>query len=256
MKSKRIIFLTIILCQVFLVCTITFSETIRLKTGKIIEGEILEKTDDYIKIDFLGLPITYYAKEIENIEVKSVESVKPRKYYLVGDMNVTEDGFYVSKEYGISVKAPQEWRKLPNGTIFYNENALDTVKVLLILRKYPSPEEVVKNPVIVIEFYDASQDGNFKSALELQSNDVNSKDFTGSKLIEAPKEIIINGQTGASMVYEFPTAVDTIKAIDCDFLLSVNRVCKLAFLANPEEFDKLLPEFQEFVNSLKLTAQE
>ncbi len=42
----------------------TFPETIKLKSGETIEGEIIEKTNEYIKIDFYGIPLTYYLEDI------------------------------------------------------------------------------------------------------------------------------------------------------------------------------------------------
>jgi hypothetical protein len=47
-----------------------FSETLILKSGQKIEGKILEKTEEYIKIDFQGVTLTYFLDEIENIPAK------------------------------------------------------------------------------------------------------------------------------------------------------------------------------------------
>ena len=44
------------------------AETIILKSGKQVEGMIIEKADDYIKIDISGTPVTYDIDEIERIE--------------------------------------------------------------------------------------------------------------------------------------------------------------------------------------------
>ncbi|MDD5194210.1 MAG: tetratricopeptide repeat protein [Candidatus Omnitrophica bacterium] len=45
-----------------------FSETIKLKSVKIVEAKIIEKTDSYVKVDIAGIPITYYLDEIESID--------------------------------------------------------------------------------------------------------------------------------------------------------------------------------------------
>ncbi len=45
-----------------------FAETIVLKSGKKVEGKIIEKTDKYIKVDFDGVPLTYFFDMIERIE--------------------------------------------------------------------------------------------------------------------------------------------------------------------------------------------
>ncbi len=49
-----------------LISNFCFAETIALKSGKTIEGEIIEQTEEYIKIDFHGVPLTYYMEDIEN----------------------------------------------------------------------------------------------------------------------------------------------------------------------------------------------
>ncbi len=46
----------------------SFAEKIYLKSGKIIEGKIFEKTDKYIKVIFEGVPLTFWRDEIEKIE--------------------------------------------------------------------------------------------------------------------------------------------------------------------------------------------
>lgn len=45
-----------------------FAETVVLKTGQEIEGTVIEKTDEYIVIDFRGVSLRYYADEITDIK--------------------------------------------------------------------------------------------------------------------------------------------------------------------------------------------
>lgn len=63
---KRAIFFILVL---LLLIPISFSypETIQFKDGRTIEADIIERTSDYIKVDFQGVPITYYLDEIENV---------------------------------------------------------------------------------------------------------------------------------------------------------------------------------------------
>lgn len=49
-----------------------FAETIVLKSGKTIDGKILEKTDKNIKVDISGIPVTYYLEEIESIDGQAI----------------------------------------------------------------------------------------------------------------------------------------------------------------------------------------
>jgi tetratricopeptide (TPR) repeat protein len=51
---------------------LSFAETILLKSGKTVEGKLIERTDQYIKIDFQGVPLTYFFDEIENIDGQKI----------------------------------------------------------------------------------------------------------------------------------------------------------------------------------------
>jgi tetratricopeptide (TPR) repeat protein len=66
MCGDKLITLVLItlLCFPFFV----FAETIVLKSGKSVEGKLLEKTDKYIKIDFYGVPLTFFNEEVEKSE--------------------------------------------------------------------------------------------------------------------------------------------------------------------------------------------
>ncbi|MCQ9205819.1 MAG: DUF2059 domain-containing protein [Omnitrophica bacterium] len=51
-----------------------YGDTVKLKSGKIIEADIIEKNNDYIKVDIAGIGIKYYLEEIDTINGVSVES--------------------------------------------------------------------------------------------------------------------------------------------------------------------------------------
>lgn len=76
---KKIAVLPMILLSLF-VQKHVFPETIILKSGKIITGEIIEKNDDYIRVNFRGIPSTYYLFEIESI-YKQETDLAPLKAY-------------------------------------------------------------------------------------------------------------------------------------------------------------------------------
>ncbi|MBU2103044.1 MAG: hypothetical protein ABH865_01830 [Candidatus Omnitrophota bacterium] len=61
-----------------------FAETITLKSGKTVEGMILEKTNDSLKIDIEGIPLTYYFDDIEAINGEKIKEV-PKKQDLMAD---------------------------------------------------------------------------------------------------------------------------------------------------------------------------
>ena len=53
---------------VLFLSTFVFAETVTLKSGSTMEGRLIEETDEYIKIDFQGTPLTYYRDEIKKID--------------------------------------------------------------------------------------------------------------------------------------------------------------------------------------------
>ena len=65
----------IISMSLIILSTISFAETIKLKSGKVIEGKIIERTADSIKVDTgAGVNLTYFLDDLEqkrNIDVQS-----------------------------------------------------------------------------------------------------------------------------------------------------------------------------------------
>jgi tetratricopeptide (TPR) repeat protein len=50
----------------------SYAEILVLKNGKNIEGKIIERTDKYVKINILDIPITYYLTDVESIDGQKV----------------------------------------------------------------------------------------------------------------------------------------------------------------------------------------
>jgi len=65
-RVKKVFILSFILS--LFVLSFSFSETIILKSGKQVKARILEKTDEYIKVDFYGVELTYFSEDI--LEIK------------------------------------------------------------------------------------------------------------------------------------------------------------------------------------------
>jgi len=65
---KKRIFLVLLLVLGLYFPSSILAETILLKSGKTVEGKLIEKTDKYIKIDFQGTSLTYFFDEIESID--------------------------------------------------------------------------------------------------------------------------------------------------------------------------------------------
>lgn len=99
------IFLTI-----FLLISIAYADIVYLKSGKKVEGKIIEKTDEYVKIDFIGVTLTYWMNEVEKIQTgvsidsmsKEIETVKVSE-----QANTAEAHFKKGTEYLYEGKWPQ-----------------------------------------------------------------------------------------------------------------------------------------------------
>lgn len=44
-----------------------FSDSVLLKSGQKVEGKIIENTEDYVKLDFHGVELTYYKDEVASV---------------------------------------------------------------------------------------------------------------------------------------------------------------------------------------------
>ncbi len=70
MKNKIVYF-----CFAFLVlATCAFADTVTLKSGKVVEGKIVEKTDKFVKIEFEEVPLVYFLDEVEKINDQVVSA--------------------------------------------------------------------------------------------------------------------------------------------------------------------------------------
>jgi hypothetical protein len=90
-----------LVAAIFFLPTLSFAETIILKSGHEITGEIIEKTQDYIRIDLEGVPLTYYSNEIQSIAEERSDtspltanySPEPENNALPQSLNPSEDNF-------------------------------------------------------------------------------------------------------------------------------------------------------------------
>jgi len=103
---KKIAFM-ILLATIHLPC---FSATIQLKSGKTVEGKTIEKTDEYIKIEYYGIPLTYYFDEIESIDGIKLNLPSTEKAVSIQTPKHTLDGkYYVNEEYSMKIWHPEDW---------------------------------------------------------------------------------------------------------------------------------------------------
>lgn len=130
-----------------LITAVSFAETITLKSGNVVEGTIVERTDDFIKVDRgVGITVTYYLDEIESIgKNKNLDSTKllNQEY----GNNVTDEVNGI-KQYLEAVESIYE--RLENGSengILEGEKqikiALDEAALLMPLESYKKHKELL-----------------------------------------------------------------------------------------------------------------
>lgn len=69
MQIKKLYYSLCLISALFATFTSAlFADIIILKSGKTVEGKIIQKTAEYVKIDFQGVELTYFMDEIERIE--------------------------------------------------------------------------------------------------------------------------------------------------------------------------------------------
>ncbi|MDP2922203.1 MAG: tetratricopeptide repeat protein [Candidatus Omnitrophota bacterium] len=122
---KKIGFFTILLsisCIYFL--SSLFAAIITLKSGKKVEGKIIEKTDKYIKIDFEGVPLTYFLEDIESVDgVKQIPSISEAKVKMSSQktINTLASENKVQRELK-TMEDVAQW-----STLYYQEPTVDNV---------------------------------------------------------------------------------------------------------------------------------
>jgi len=79
--SKKTVVIYLAISLVF--CNIALAEVILLKSGKSIEGKLIEKTDKYVKINFQGVPLTYFFDEVKSIDGRELRVSKDENMQVI-----------------------------------------------------------------------------------------------------------------------------------------------------------------------------
>lgn len=83
LKTLLILICTFVLSSVLSTARTVSAEELRLKSGQKIKAPIITRTDEYVKVDMgLGIVVTYYIDEIENILSDSKSSAEFEEYQI------------------------------------------------------------------------------------------------------------------------------------------------------------------------------
>jgi len=185
---KKLIFLLILM----VVSRIVYAETIYLKSGKKYKGEIVEKTDKYIKVDIgIGLPITFFVDEIEKVDSETTL-----------DNTAVGDNIYVDNKYDISISGPDGWHKTL-GKEFIGEAAKTQLNLLVVFSKLPfGTREQNPNINLGVELLQPEK-FPIKDAIEYleYGQALGEETFPGYSVISPVTEVNINNIIGARIEY-------------------------------------------------------
>lgn len=124
-----------ILLGIFISITaISFAETIALESGNVVEGKIVDRNDDFIKVDTgAGIEITYYLDEIESIDGELLTPIEPvvppkkpevfeRKQAEVMDYSGEESILQRAYQNNVLEKEPPLTAKIPTEVVSVEKN--------------------------------------------------------------------------------------------------------------------------------------
>jgi len=175
-SARKISFFTFFfLTLFFLLSAYCFAEKIILKSGQVVEGKIVEETDKYIKLEVVGVPVTFYKDEIKNIKGKisnatSDSGVEALPY---------ADQPQVKKYLELIQKEPNNYEHYMALAGFYAGTG-DGDLVLKYIEKalQLNPQEAIKKDAYKIAAMGAYSAGEFKKSYEYieKALQVNSQD--------------------------------------------------------------------------------
>lgn len=239
-KKLLILLLTISLCFPALI----FAETIVLKSGKIVGGKIIEKTDKYIKIDRYGVPITYFFDEIDTIdginlhkntnELKEATNLTNNKFN--EETSLSNRNIYNNSKYGVSLLIPEGW--------FVDDNARSEFNGTTLLIAYKNnPQVKVEYPVIKLVRTETRTDLSFLK----QGNKLLTA-LPGVNIIEPDREVNINGIDCLRGTIERKGKIGMIVESVCH-CRAKDAMYGIYFIGTQDDFKIHSQDFERVINS-------
>jgi len=213
------------------------AETILLKSGKKIDGQIVERTDKYIKVNISGVNVPYFFDEIRSIDGTQLDTA------LSNNSQVTlssEDNFYVDQQFGIKIKPPKGWflrddiKMRARVVLFSKHNIGQVAFPMLSIQQNPVPPNI--------------KDALDFSKLLLKMSQEQSKNYM-FKVIEPPQKIEIGDLSGAKFIFEMRGRDGKLgTSIDYEFIQG-NTAISLQYADYSETFKENLGYFEEAVKT-------
>jgi hypothetical protein len=239
LKSKICLWLT--LGIVLFCCGKVYAESIYLKSGKTVEGKIVEKTDQYTKIDIGGMVVTYYSDEIGKAEGAGATTQLTQQ-----PVSAAEGELYVNDKYGFKIRLPRGWYKHenPNDTIFFTKQPTANLAFPVFgINIDTAPAGVQTTLDFVKQVIGQLRRGSAESKSK----------FT---LLSGPEGIVLeNGAEGVVFTFEMVgQGGHAMKSIDCKFM-KANTIISLQGMDYPAQFQANYKDFTDAIGSFRFLGE-
>jgi len=241
---------------------LAFAETVILKSGKTLEGKIIERTDKYIKIDFYGVTLTYYLDEIERIDGGSLSKNNNSNTI---DVKPTNKNVYYNENFGIRITGPEEWYMIYDKDLLASETDQEVedfkqyissgkgFMVNFSQNKYNSKDKTSweNTPnITVIGFYMPIITPNISSESYADSVINELKNDTTIKIIQYPTKLKINNKEWFQIMF---LEQNILKAMMCYYVdLKKGISYTYSCVAKKEVYDLNKDHFDNTLKSIEL----
>lgn len=241
-----------------------FAEQIVFKSGLKINAQIVERTEQYIRIDFQGTPVTYWMYEIESIESSNAAVTSAEKPEEQKPAAVVREGFsYSNKRFKVAVTGPAGWLMLADKEVLAMETNNKQAEefrpyidsgngfiVVFFKEDRPSPNEQNKPYITLVGF-------NIPAAA---SPDISTGVYAGSvieqiannpliKVVEGPKKITIGVKDWMRIIV---IEADISQIMMYFYLDSAGKIVYTYTATSPkEDFAGYQEEFNSTLNSIR-----
>lgn len=289
MCNKRLVGILIsLLLLVFLFPVIIFAETIILKSGQKIEGKIIEKTNEYIKIDFQGASLTYFLDEIE-----SIDGIKLTKFLekSEAELGSISDKTYANDNYRFSLIILDGWlvvsgeqkrqaakEKMDKDTSYdklVEKMQKDSGNKTCSLAQNPEALKKIFEPLKksvlgmlpVVTFYkfnpESTPQNVINPSIQIMVSDAGKEDTLENmkfdyamlkrfmpdiQFIEEAHDVVISGVSGVRAIHQ-----DSKGRVSFDaHFLKNNKKYEIYFMADSQSFKEYMPYFEKALSSFKV----
>jgi tetratricopeptide (TPR) repeat protein len=248
-----------------------FAETIVLKTGEKIEGEVVKKTDKYLTVELdSSTYVIYFLNEIESIgeKIPSQESALKEKYKEKKEefkkpLEETEGAMgnqvrlitFNNKRGDINIRYPEGWFMLE---YLYKY----PYQIFLSREKIEKPTDMFKVGISIIKWYHQSwymslDKNEVDKSLTLLMDEYNDNLSSSDKKIGERKNIMLDGSKGILEEVSFFSAITGFRIRVYQIFAMKDDVVVAITLEAPEiEFENYRQAFEESIQSAKIFSTE